>query len=265
MGDARTLLVANRGEIAVRVFATCRRLGIRTTAVAGPGDEGALHTRVADVALPVTSYLDVEALVAAARGGRRRARAPWLRVPRRERRSSQTRSSAAGLTWVGPPPDVLRLGGDKLEAKRIAAAGGIYDTPSGRSRRPRLSVALQGDRRRRRTRDAGSARVRRTSTMRSRQPHGRRRRRSADPTVSCERYLAHPDTSRSRCSATSTAPCSHLDERDCSVQRRHQKVIEESPPPGFRPISRTHARHEVGFGAEWLRARRDLRVSPRRR
>ena len=66
MSAARKLFVANRGEIAVRVFATCRRLGIETVAAVGPGDEDALHTRVADTTVDVSSYLDADALVAAA-------------------------------------------------------------------------------------------------------------------------------------------------------------------------------------------------------
>ena len=89
MTDARKLLVANRGEIAVRIFSTCRRLGLGTVAVTGPGDEGALHTRVADSTVAVPSYLDADALVAAAIGS-----APPLSIPgtASSRRAPRSRS-----------------------------------------------------------------------------------------------------------------------------------------------------------------------------
>src|SRR6187549_4159234 len=131
MGVRRTLLVANRGEIAVRIFSTCRRLGLRTVAVAGPGDEGALHTRVADTVVPVASYLDATALVDAGRESGAELVHPGYGFLA-ESASFAEAVIDAGLTWVGPPPEALRRGGDKLEAKRIAAAAGV---PRGGARR----------------------------------------------------------------------------------------------------------------------------------
>ena len=130
MGVRRTLLVANRGEIAVRIFSTCRRLGLRTVAVAGPGDEGALHTRVADTVVPVASYLDATVLVDAARESGAELVHPGYGFLA-ESASFAEAVIDAGLTWVGPPPDALRRGGDKLEAKRIAAAAGVPTLPAG--------------------------------------------------------------------------------------------------------------------------------------
>src|SRR6188472_2442488 len=130
MGVRRTLLVANRGEIAVRIFSTCRRLDLRTVAVAGPGDEGALHTRVADTVVPVASYLDATVLVDAARESGAELVHPGYGFLA-ESASFAESVIDAGLTWVGPPPDALRRGGDKLEAKRIAAAAGVPTLPAG--------------------------------------------------------------------------------------------------------------------------------------
>src|SRR5262249_48938710 len=120
MGERRTLLVANRGEIAVRIFTTCRRLGLRTVAVAGPGDEGAPPTRVADSVVPVASYLDADALVGAARATGSQLVHPGYGFLA-ESAAFADSVLGARLTWIGPPPDALRRGGDKLEAKRIAA------------------------------------------------------------------------------------------------------------------------------------------------
>src|SRR5262245_53829518 len=130
MSERRTLLVANRGEIAVRIASTCRRLGIATAVAVGPGDEGALHARVADQALPVASYLDAEALVAAALEAGAELVHPGYGFLA-ESAVFADAVSAAGLTWVGPPADVLGRGGDKLEAKRIAAAAGVPTLPAG--------------------------------------------------------------------------------------------------------------------------------------
>ena len=130
MGEPRKLLVANRGEIAVRIFSTCRRIGIGTVAVAGPGDEGAFHTRVADEVVPVSSYLDADALVAAARDAGAELVHPGYGFLAESAAFAEA-VLAAGLTWVGPPPEALRRGGDKLEAKRIAADAGVPTLETG--------------------------------------------------------------------------------------------------------------------------------------
>src|SRR5919106_1383779 len=96
----RKLLVANRGEIAARVFRTCRRLGVGTVAVHAPDDQGAFHTRQADESVPVAGYLAENGDFAEA-------------------------VDAAGLVFVGPPPGALRAAGDKLEAKRLAREAGV--------------------------------------------------------------------------------------------------------------------------------------------
>ena len=125
MPDAvRTLLVANRGEIAARVFRTAKRLGMETVAVYAPDDEGALHTREADEIEPIASYLDPAEIVAAAGRSGADAVHPGYGFLAESPALAEA-VTAAGLTWVGPPPDVIRSAGDKLEAKRIAAEAGV--------------------------------------------------------------------------------------------------------------------------------------------
>ena len=207
MGERRTLLVANRGEIAVRIFSTCRRLGLRTVAVAGPGDEGALHTRVADSVVPVASYLDAIALVDAARESGAELVHPGYGFLA-ESASFAEAVLGAGLTWVGPPPEALRRGGDKLEAKRIAGAAGVPTLPTGDPEELGYPAARQGGGRRRRARDAGRA-----GRERARGGHGGRGTRGRGGVRRRHRLLRAvtslaPGTSRCSSWATGTATSS---------------------------------------------------------
>ena len=249
MGEARRLLVANRGEIAVRIFSTCRRLGLGTVAVAGPGDEGALHTRVADAVLPVSSYLDAGALVAAAREGGAQLVHPGYGFLA-ESAAFADAVTSAGLTWVGPPPAALRRGGDKLEAKRIAAAAGVPTLPTGDADElgfPLLVKAAAGGGGR------GMRVVERAEDLEAAREAASREAEAAfgDGTVYLERYLASPRHVEVQLIADRHGTVLALGERDCSVQRRHQKVVEESPPPGLPPLLRSRlAGHAVAFARE---------------
>ena len=113
----RKLLVANRGEIAVRVFRTCRELGIATVAVAAPDDAGALHTRLADETVPISSYLHPEEHIRAALAVKADAIHPGYGFLA-ENADFAEGVEAAGLVFVGPTPEALRAAGDKLEALR---------------------------------------------------------------------------------------------------------------------------------------------------
>src|SRR6516162_11117483 len=115
----RTLLVANRGEIAVRIFRTCRELGIGTVAVVAPDDLGSLHARSADETVAIASYLAPEEHVRAAKETGADAIHPGYGFLAESADFAEA-VDAAGLVWVGPGADALRAGGDKLEAKRIA-------------------------------------------------------------------------------------------------------------------------------------------------
>jgi acetyl/propionyl-CoA carboxylase alpha subunit len=246
---ARKLFVANRGEIAVRVFATCRRLGIGSVAAAGPGDEGSLHTRVADTTVEVASYLDADALVAAAVGAGAALVHPGYGFLA-ESADFADAVLAAGLTWVGPPPDALRRGGDKLESKRIAAAAGVPTLPTGEPAElgfPLLVKAAAG----------GGGRGMRVvlcpEDLDDAVEAASREAEAAfgDGTVFCERYLEAPRHVEAQVLGDRHGTVVALGERDCSVQRRHQKVVEECPAPGLPASVRERvASYAVAFAAE---------------
>jgi acetyl/propionyl-CoA carboxylase alpha subunit len=246
---ARKLLVANRGEIAVRVFSTCRRLGLGTVAAAGPGDEEALHTRVAGATVEVSSYLDADALVAAARTGGAHLVHPGYGFLA-ESADFADAVLAAGLTWVGPPPEALRRGGDKLEAKRIAAAAGVPTLTTGEPDElgfPLLVKAAAGGGGR------GMRVVLRPDDLAAAIEAASREAEAAfgDGTVFCERYLPAPRHVEVQVLGDRHGTVVALGERDCSVQRRHQKVVEESPAPGLPTSMRERlAAYAVAFATE---------------
>ena len=117
MGALRKVLIANRGEIAVRVARTCRAMGLPTVAVYSPVDRGALHTRVTDFALEIPGYLDIDALVAAARRAGADAVHPGYGFLSQNGDFADA-CAEAGLIFIGPPGDVHRLMGDKKAARR---------------------------------------------------------------------------------------------------------------------------------------------------
>ena len=124
------LLVANRGEIALRVFRTCRALGIETVAVAAPDDTASLHARSADATVEISNYLHSEEHIRAAREAGADSIHPGYGFLAESADFAEA-VEAAGLTWIGPPPAALRLGGDKIAAKRIARDAGVPVLPDG--------------------------------------------------------------------------------------------------------------------------------------
>ena len=126
----QTLLVANRGEIAVRIFRTCRELGIATVAMAAPDDSDSLHARSADETVEIAGYLHPEEHIRAAKASGADAIHPGYGFLA-ERADFAEAVEAAGLTWVGPSPEALRLGGDKIAAKRVAREAGVPVLPDG--------------------------------------------------------------------------------------------------------------------------------------
>ncbi|MEO5575025.1 MAG: biotin carboxylase N-terminal domain-containing protein [Gaiellaceae bacterium] len=229
----RKLLVANRGEIAVRVFRTCRELGIATVAVAAPDDARSLHTRTADETVAIGSYLHSEEHVRAAKECGADAIHPGYGFLA-ENADFAEAVEAAGLTWVGPPPAALRLGGDKLAAKRIAAGAGVPVVPTGEPDElgyPLLVKAAAGGGGR------GMRVVREPAELEDALAAAAREAEAAfgDGTVFCERYVERPRHVEIQLLADSHGTVLSLGERDCSVQRRHQKVLEESPSPALDP------------------------------
>ena len=184
----RKLLVANRGEIAVRVFRTCRELGIETVAVAEPDDAGSLHARSAGETVAIASYLDPAEHVRAALETGADAVHPGYGFLS-ESASLAEAVEAAGLVWVGPPPDALRSGGDKLAAKRIAQEAGVPVVETGDADDARVPAADQGRGRAAAGAGCGSSAPRTSSTPRSRRRGARPKAAFGDDTVFFERYI----------------------------------------------------------------------------
>ena len=235
--EIRKLLVANRGEIAARVFRTCDRLGIETAAVVSPDDVGALHVRLAGEAHEVDSYLSAESLVAAARAAGADAVHPGYGFLAESGDFAEA-VLAAGLRWVGPPPAVLRRAGDKLEAKGVAAEAGVPVVPTGTPEEvgyPLLVKAAAGGGGR------GMRIVRAAEAVDEAVEAARREAEAAfgDDTVFFERFVERPRHVEIQLLADAHGRAVHLGERECSVQRRYQKVLEESPSPGLDASLRT--------------------------
>jgi acetyl/propionyl-CoA carboxylase alpha subunit len=234
--EIRKLLVANRGEIALRVFRACRRLGIATVAVVAPDDRGSLHARSADEAIEIAGYLEPgEHIRAAAEMGATAIHPGYGFLA--ENADFAAAVSAAGLVWIGPPADALAAGGDKLAAKRIAREAGVRVVEEGDPAQlgyPLLVKAAAGGGGR------GMRVVRAPSELDESIAAARREAEAAfgDSTVFCERYLERPRHVEIQLLADGHGNVHALGERECSVQRRHQKVLEEAPSPALDPVLR---------------------------
>jgi propionyl-CoA carboxylase alpha chain len=234
MGITR-VLVANRGEIARRVFATCRRLGLGTVAVYTDPDAAAPHVGEADarVRLPkIRDYLNAEAIIAAARAAGADAVHPGYGFLS-ENSEFAAAVQEAGLTWIGPPVNAVRAMGSKIEAKKLMLAAGVPvldeldpDTVT-EAELPVLVKASAGGGGR------GMRVVRELSALPAEVAAARREAQSAfgDPTVFCERYLPTGHHIEVQVLADSHGTVWTVGERECSIQRRHQKIIEEAPAP----------------------------------
>jgi len=225
------LLVANRGEIALRVFRAARALGIATVAVVAPDDRDSLHAREADETVEIASYLDAAEHVRAARESGADAVHPGYGFLA-ESGDFADAVIAAGLTWVGPTPDALRAGGDKLAAKRIAREAGVPVVPDGDDAGfPLLVKAAAGGGGR------GMRVVRSPGELDEAVAAAKREAQAAfgDDRVYVERYLERPRHVEIQLLADAHGTVLALGERECSVQRRHQKVLEESPSPALDP------------------------------
>jgi len=225
----RKLLVANRGEIALRVFRACRELGVATVAVVAPDDAGSLHARSADERVEIQSYLFSEEHIRAAKQTGADAIHPGYGFLA-ENPDFAEAVNAAELVWVGPPPEALRAGGDKIEAKRIAQAAGVPVVPTGEPEEigfPLVIKAAAGGGGR------GMRVVRTRGELDDALAAARREAKAAfgDDRVFCERYVERPHHVEVQLLANGDVRS--LGERDCSIQRRHQKVLEEAPSPAI--------------------------------
>jgi acetyl/propionyl-CoA carboxylase alpha subunit len=223
------VLVANRGEIALRVFRAARELGLETVAVVAPDDTGSLHARSADQVVEIASYLHAEEHIRAAHQAGADSVHPGYGFLA-ENGDFAEAIDAAGLTWVGPPAAALRAGGDKLAAKRIAIDAGVPTIPE-ESEPPLIVKAAAGGGGR------GMRVVRSRAALDDAVAAARREAQAAfgDDRVYLERYLERPRHVEIQLLADAHGSVLALGERDCSVQRRHQKVLEESPSPALDP------------------------------
>ena len=233
---SRWVDAANRGEIARRVFATCRRLGIGTVAVYTDPDAASPHVAEADARVRLEGtrgYLDAAQLIAAARAAGADAIHPGYGFLS-ENAEFAAAVADAGLTWIGPPVAAVAAMGSKIEAKKMMAAAGVPvldeldpDTVTA----DQSPGADQGVGRRRRPRHAGGRRT--CPTLPGQVEAARREAQSAfgDPTVFCERYLATGHHVEVQVMADEHGTVWAVGERECSIQRRHQKIIEEAPSP----------------------------------
>jgi propionyl-CoA carboxylase alpha chain len=237
----RRLLVANRGEIARRIFATCRAIGIDTVAVYSDVDAGAPHASEADYAVhlpgnaPSATYLRGDLLIGAARRCGADALHPGYGFLS-ENAEFASAVMDAGLTWIGPPPKAIAAMGSKIEAKALLTDAGVpmlptWLDPSDVDRFPVLVKASAGGGGR------GMRIVRDREGLAEAVASARREAASAfgDGTVFCERYLERARHVEVQVMADSHGNVVTLGERDCSVQRRHQKIVEETPSPAVDP------------------------------
>ncbi|BBK35908.1 biotin carboxylase subunit of acetyl-CoA carboxylase [Allostella sp. ATCC 35155] len=245
----RSVLVANRGEIACRVMATARRIGMRTIAVHSEADRDALHVRMADEAWPVgpaparESYLSVPALVEAIRASGAEAVHPGYGFLSENAEFAEA-VAAAGAVFVGPPPAAIRAMGSKSAAKALMERAGVPVVPGyhGDDQSPAVIAAAAerigypvlvkasaggGGR--------GMRVVERPEDLTAALEGAAREAVSAfgDGRLLIEKYLTRPRHIELQVFADCHGGAIHLFERDCSIQRRHQKVIEEAPAPGM--------------------------------
>jgi acetyl-CoA/propionyl-CoA carboxylase biotin carboxyl carrier protein len=229
------ILIANRGEIALRVARTAHALGLGTVGVVTEADGGAAHADAVDVVVPIASYLDADELLRAARAAGARSVHPGYGFLS-ENVAFARAVVAAGLTWIGPPPDAIELMGDKGAAKDAAVAAGVPVVPPGDAGGfPVVVKAVAGGG------GKGMRVVRAADELEAATAAARREAMSAfgDDRVIVERYLERPRHIEVQVLADRHGTCVHLGERECSLQRRHQKVVEEAPSPVVGPELRS--------------------------
>jgi 3-methylcrotonyl-CoA carboxylase alpha subunit len=250
----KSLLIANRGEIACRIIRTARRLGIRTVAIYSDADAKALHVRMADEAVHIgpsparESYLVGEKIIAAAMATKAKAIHPGYGFLSENADFAQAVIDA-GFIWVGPKPDSIRAMGLKDAAKTLMANAGVPVTPGyhGEDQSPDvlkmeasaigypvLIKAVAG---------GGGKGMRRVDAAKDFDDALESCKREAassfgDDRVLIEKYILSPRHIEVQVFGDSKGNVVHLFERDCSLQRRHQKVIEEAPAPGMDEATR---------------------------
>jgi len=259
------VLVANRGEIARRIIRACRRLGVMSVAVYSEADEHAPHVGEADEAVPIgpaparQSYLSIDTIVGVAcRVGADAVHPGYGFLSENWRFAQACRD--AGLTFVGPSPEAIRRMGDKTEARRLMAAAGVPVLPGSQGA---VSDAAEAER----VSSAvgypvplkaagggggiGMARVDGPADLAAAFATARRRAEAAfgDPALYVERYAERARHVEVQVLGDGQGSVLHLHERECSIQRRHQKLVEESPAPGLPAATKDGLTRAAVMGA----------------
>ncbi len=246
---AVTVLIANRGEIACRIVRACHALGLTSIAVYGPGEQDALHVQMADRAFRIEAttaalpYLDIPALIGAAQQSGATLLHPGYGFLS-ENPALPEACAAAGIAFVGPSAAVIRAMGDKVAARRIAAEAGVPIVPGtpdavGDLATARAWADAHGYPLAVKAAGGGGGRgfrvVERAEELAAALEGAAREgaRSFGNAAVYLERYFPTPRHIEVQVLADAQGHVIHLGERDCSVQRRHQKLIEESPAPGI--------------------------------
>src|SRR6476619_4552433 len=255
------VLIANRGEIALRIIQACKEMGLKTVAVHSEADRDALHVRYADddvcigPAASRQSYLNVSSIIAAAEITGADAIHPGYGFLAENAHFADVIEECK-LTWIGPRPEVIRLMGDKAKARETAAAAGVPILPGSRERLASVAEAEQfagevgypvilkaaagGGGRGMRIVHAAAEIASQFQTA-----HEEAERAFGDGSIYLEKYLTEPRHIEFQVFGDRHGNVIHLGERECSIQRRHQKLIEESPSPALTP----ELRAEMGEAA----------------
>jgi acetyl-CoA carboxylase, biotin carboxylase subunit len=250
----RKILIANRGEIALRVIDACKELGIATVAVYSEADRNSLHVRFADEAVCIgpprssESYLNIPQVISAAEITNVDAIHPGYGFLSENANFAEV-CEASHITFIGPSPDLLRMMGEKDQARRVVAAAGVPVVPGSQGIVPDEATALSEAARIRypvivKASAGGGGRgmrvVRSEAEMPSAFSTARNEAQQAFgvPDVYLEKFIERPRHIEFQVLGDKHGHVMHLGERECSIQRRHQKLIEESPSPGINPQQR---------------------------
>jgi len=248
------VLIANRGEIALRIHRSCREMGIKTVAVHSTADANAMHVKLADEAIcigPATardSYLNKAAIISAAIMTGADAIHPGYGFLSENAEFAEM-VEAHGITFIGPKPDMIRLMGDKVSAKKVAADAGLPVVPGSdgpvknaqealicadKIGYPVLIKAVAGGG------GKGMKVVQKSSEMSEQFTLAQKEAKSAfgNDAVFIEKYLENPRHIEVQIIADNYGHVVHLGERDCSIQRNNQKILEETPSPALNPEQR---------------------------
>src|SRR5687768_6298858 len=250
------VLIANRGEIALRIHRACHEMGIKTVAVHSTADTDAMHVRLADEAICIgppaaaDSYLNIPAIISAAEISHADAIHPGYGFLSENARFAEI-VELHNIIWIGPKPEHIRVMGDKVEAKRTAAALGLplvpgSDGPVEGIEEARKVAAETGYPLLIKAASGGGGRgmkvVRNEDELEAQMMQARSEAKNAfgDDTVYIEKYLGDPRHIEFQVFGDGEGKAVHLGERDCSLQRRHQKVLEEAPSPVISAAQREH-------------------------